>query len=289
MNYQALVLVAVQAALDAGKAIMAIYDSPIEVSYKEDKSPLTSADRAAHGKIVGWLQQKTPNIPVLSEEGRSIPYEERCQWECFWLVDPLDGTKEFIKKNGEFTVNIALIKAGKPVLGVIYVPCRDHLYFACQGVGSFKIDDCRSIQADTPFEALLNTGGRLPLNGTQHQETIRVVGSRSHGSDEFQDYIQSLKSKYESVEITPAGSSLKFCLVAEGQADIYPRLGPTMEWDTGAGQAISEQAGCPVINVDTNLPLQYNKQNLRNSFFRCARERHLAKNTDLEKNFKVNI
>lgn len=271
-NYQKYVLFAVQAALDAGKAIMGIYDSSIKVSYKDDKSPLTEADRAAHGTIVEWLYKKTPDIPLLSEEGRVIPYAERRQWKRFWLVDPLDGTKEFIKKNGEFTVNIALIEEDKPVLGVIYVPCRDHLYFAYQSIGSFKIGDCKFIQTDTPFEALLNAGGKLPLNETQHRGAIRVVGSRSHGSEEFQGYIRSLKSKHESVEITPAGSSLKFCLVAEGQADTYPRLGPTMEWDTAAGQAIAEQAGCPVINLDTNYPLQYNKQSLRNPFFNCFRD-----------------
>lgn len=266
-QYQDTLLVAVCAALDAGKSILNIYGRPVKVQYKDDQSPLTEADKAAHAIITNKLRKETPDIPILSEEGRAIPYEERSQWKRFWLVDPLDGTKEFIKQNGEFTVNIALIEDGKPVLGIIFVPCRDKLYFGCRGMGSFKIENCKSLDIDYSFETLLNNGHKLPLNEPSSPNTIRVVGSRSHGSKEFQQYVESLKSEYESVKITPAGSSLKFCLVAEGQADIYPRLGPTMEWDTGAGQAICEQAGYWVTNWDTGVALQYNKKDLKNPIF----------------------
>jgi len=269
--YQNALMAAVCVAVDAGKAILKMYDQPVRVQYKGDRSPVTEADRAAHAIIENRLRKETPDFPVLSEEGRAIPYEERCQWKRFWLVDPLDGTREFINRDGEFTVNIALIEEGRPVLGVIYIPCLDRIYLGCQNIGSFKIDHCEQLQSCTGIEALLNKGERLPLNKIQHPDAIRVVGSRSHGSEAYEQYIQFLKSEYESVKITPAGSSLKFCLVAEGSADIYPRLGPTMEWDTAAGQVVCEEAGCSVINRATSHPLQYNKANLKNPFFICSR------------------
>jgi 3'(2'), 5'-bisphosphate nucleotidase len=265
-SYKQLTLYAVRAALAAGRRIMAVYDQPIEVDYKEDRSPLTAADRAAHTEIADHLRRQTPDIPILSEEGKEIDYEVRRNWERFWLVDPLDGTKEFIKRNGEFTVNIALIESNISVLGVIYVPCRNHLYFACPGAGANKIENITAIQPVTDFDHLLSNANPLPLQA-KRSDRLRVVGSRSHASQEFEKYIKELKNKHKSIEITPAGSSLKFCLVAEGKADLYPRLSPTMEWDTAAGQAIAEQAGCTVVNLMNSKPIKYNKKDLRNSFF----------------------
>jgi 3'(2'), 5'-bisphosphate nucleotidase len=269
-TYRQLTLYAVQAALAAGRRIMEVYDKPIEVDYKEDRSPLTAADRAAHKEIVNHLRRQTPDIPILSEEGKGIDFEVRRHWNRFWLVDPLDGTKEFIKRNGEFTVNIALIENDKPVLGVIYVPCPDQLYLGCQDMGSIKIENCKELDSNCSFETLLSVGHQLPMNTpSSPPHTIRVIGSRSHGSKEFQEYIQSLESEYESVEITSTGSSLKFCLVAEGKADIYPRLGPTMEWDVAAGHIIAELAGCSVVIFGSGNPLEYNKKNLTNPSFCC--------------------
>ena len=268
-QFQNELLMAVQAAVGAGKAILEIYDKPSKVQYKDDQSPLTEADQAAHRIIVNTLRNETPDIPILSEEGRIIPYEERRQWNRFWLVDPLDGTKEFIKRNGEFTVNIALIDEVKPSMGIIYVPCRDQLYVGCKNVGSFKFENVKSLSLNSSVQKFVKAGLKLPLHKKSAPNTIRIVGSRSHGSEEFQQYVGSLKAENISVEITPAGSSLKFCLVAEGKADIYPRLGPTMEWDTAAGQAICEQAGFAVIQWNSRNPLCYNKPDLLNPFFSC--------------------
>jgi 3'(2'), 5'-bisphosphate nucleotidase len=235
---------------EAGRAILEVYDTAFAVEQKEDKSPLTLADKRAHD-IINERLKKIGSYPVLSEEGKDIPYGERQAWEQFWLVDPLDGTKEFIKKKGDFTVNIALIRRGRPVLGVIYVPVTGVLYHAVLGEGSFKLEGGKK--------------SRLPLNGDRRGLTL--VGSRSHVTKELEDYYQRMKDKYGELEIISTGSSLKFCMVAEGQADVYPRLGPTMEWDTAAGQIIVEEAGGQVAEYETRKPLHYNKENLLNPFF----------------------
>ncbi len=233
----------------AGEAILEVYQGDVEVEIKDDRSPLTAADRAAHRIIVRELEQLTPDIPILSEEGKDIPYEVRRNWERFWLVDPLDGTKEFIKKNGEFTVNISLIEGHKPILGVIHVPVRDKTYFGQLGQGSWvreKEEKERRISC-RPFDPASD---------------LTVVMSRSHPSLELETFLKNLNvGKTVSV-----GSSLKLCAVAEGEADIYPRLGPTMEWDTGAGQAIVESAG-GVVETLQGKPLDYNKRDLLNPYF----------------------
>ncbi len=234
----------------AGEAILDVYTSEFAVEQKEDNSPLTLADRTSHEIISEYLMKRHP-FPVLSEEGKDIPYGERRQWEYFWLVDPLDGTKEFIKRNGEFTVNIALIHGGRPVTGVIYVPVSDVIYYAVDGEGAYKVED--------------GISARLPLPA--QKDGVTVVGSRSHGSKEFDDLVRGLRKKYGTLHFLSAGSSLKFCLVAEGKADIYPRLGPTMEWDTAAGQVIVEEAGGKVVDFGNKQPLRYNKESLLNGHF----------------------
>ena len=207
-------------AVEAGEAIMKVYSREFTVEMKEDKSPLTEADREAHHIIAEALAKLTPEIPVLSEEGRAMAYEERKGWETLWVVDPLDGTKEFIKKNGEFTVNIALVERGVPVLGVVYAPALERCYFA-DGNGAFRREKGNTV--------------RLPAEGTERPFT--VVASRSHRSPETDELIEGLKGEHPELELTSIGSSLKLCLVAEGSADVYPRLAPTMEWDTAAARA----------------------------------------------------
>lgn len=233
----------------AGTAIMEIYQSPFTVEMKSDDSPLTAADRAAHVIIESGLQQLYPEIPLLSEEGKCISYEVRNTWKRFWLVDPLDGTKEFIKKNGEFTVNIALIEDGYPVAGVVHLPALGKTYYGVKGDGAWLEED------DTPP---VRIHPRTP--GTS--SGLTVVMSRSHPSSELDDYLRSINVA-ESISV---GSSLKFCTVAEGKADLYPRLGPTMEWDTAAGQAIVEIAGGKVVDLAGNR-LRYNKMELLNGNF----------------------
>ena len=232
----------------AGRAILEIYESDFEVETKADHSPLTAADRAAHQLIIQELARLTPDIPVWSEESATIPYEQRSQWSQFWLVDPLDGTKEFIKRNGEFTVNIALVEEHQPLLGVVHVPVKGMDYFAARGVGAFReIDGARET-------IKVNSRAGVP---------VRVVGSRSHRGASLENFLQQLGPH----EMVPMGSSLKICLVASGDADIYPRLGPTSEWDTAAAQAVVECAGGHVVDLDGEA-LQYNtKADVLNPFF----------------------
>ena len=236
-------------ARDAGSAIMEIYAGKFNVELKGDDSPLTCADRASHRVIVAGLSAATPDIPVLSEEGRAIPYQERATWSRFWLVDPLDGTKEFIKRNGEFTVNIALVEGGQVTAGVVYVPAQDVMFFGCLETGCWKISNDGNPVPIKVREADLNAG-------------LKVVMSRSHPAPELEEYLREIKV----AEVIPVGSSLKLCVVAEGKADLYPRLGPTMEWDTAAGHAVVEAAGGTVAQVD-GTPLRYNKENLLNPHF----------------------
>jgi 3'(2'), 5'-bisphosphate nucleotidase len=255
---------AIKGAFEGGKEILEVYGTEFKVDVKEDKSPLTEADRRAHLKIMEYL--KDTGIPVLSEEGKDIPYAERKDWKQFWLVDPLDGTKEFVKRNGEFTVNIALIEDGVPVSGVIYVPVKDEMYLGIQGKGAFKINDYSKVHAShSDLNDLLSKGNKLPI--ASDRTTFSMVGSRSHMSDETLEYFEKMKQKHGDVEMVSMGSSLKLCLVAEGVADVYPRFAPTMEWDTGAGQAIALNAGCTVTEKDEVTPLRYNKENLLNPWF----------------------
>jgi len=279
-------LTALAAAIEAGRGILDVYrSSDFKVEEKADKSPLTLADKRSHEIIVKRLGKL--DVPILSEEGKDIPYKERKRWETYWLIDPLDGTKEFIKKNGEFTVNIAIIRDGKPAAGVIYVPDKNVLYFALKNQGSFKIDSGDSIkqletdlieplnnQAIEPgnekiaevFDSIIAASAKLPVIDLPARP-FTIIGSRSHASPELEAFVEEKRQEHGEVEFISAGSSLKLCLVAEGKADIYPRTGPTMEWDTAAGQAIAENAGCKVLQYDTSEPLVYNKENLLNPWF----------------------
>lgn len=258
---QELLKIAIEASIRAGKEILNIYVTDFKVDAKDDDSPLTVADKNANDIINSFLQPT--QIPIISEENKQTDFSERQKWDSCWIVDPLDGTKEFIKKNGEFTVNIALIKAGIPVLGVIYVPVAKALYFtAADGLKSFKT----ILASDVDFSVSEILKEAQQITPSSLPNKIRVVGSRSHLNEATKDFIENLP-KSTKVEIVSKGSSLKFCLVAEGEADVYPRFAPTMEWDTAAGQAICQSAGVKVIDQDTKEPMRYNKQNLLNSYF----------------------
>lgn len=230
-------------AAEAGAAILDIYASAFSVTSKEDRSPLTVADLAAHRCIVAALQQLTPNLPILSEEAAAIPFSERQTWRRYWLVDPLDGTKEFIQRTGQFTVNIALIDDHVPVLGVVHIPVTGRCYFAAQGCGAFRADAGQAPRA-------------IHVAQLQPGAPVRVVGSKAHGGVALQQFVAALASH----QLVTAGSSIKFCQVAEGTADVYPRLGPTSEWDTAAAQAIVELAGGAVVAADTGAALRYNQR-----------------------------
>ena len=254
----------------AGEAILAVYQGNIDVTYKDDKTPLTVADERAHAIIENHLSTEgLKQIPVLSEEGKHTPYDERKMWEYFWLVDPLDGTKEFIKRRGEFTVNIALIHKNRPILGVVFVPASGYLYFAAEGLGAYKLESAGMDSAE--LDRVLDLAKRLPLDqsGKKPGSKLRIVGSRSHATKGLEDFVQRVKEKYGDVEFIPAGSALKFGLIAEGSADIYPRFGPTMEWDTAAGQCVVEQSGGAVLRMNEKKPLAYNKKDLHNPDFTC--------------------
>jgi len=274
-QYEKLILTTLHAAKRAGEAILDVYGSDFAVEQKDDKSPLTLADKRSHEIIMDVLEQTiTVNnctVPVLSEEGRGIPFDERKEWEYFWLVDPLDGTKEFVKRNGEFTVNIALIHKHKPVLGIIYIPVKDVFYFAAINFGTYKLENSETLVDNLSIKELLDKSQRLPLTNN-NKSSFTVIGSRSHTSEEFSEFVKRLNEKYGNVEFISSGSSLKLCLVAEGKADVYPRFGPTMEWDTAAGQAIVEQAEGRVMDIQTEEPLRYNKENLLNPFFIVSRQ-----------------
>jgi len=235
----------------AGESIMDVYSRPFSVEYKDDSSPLTEADKASHMVIEAGLRQIAPEVPVISEEGEEVPFSIRKGFRSFWLVDPLDGTKEFIKRNGEFTVNIALIENTVPVLGVIYAPAKGLMYFAERGKGAWREEAGSSI--------------RIHSAELRPYAAIRAVVSRSHPSPAIEEYLSGFKVA-SSLE---AGSSLKFCLVAEGAADIYPRFGETWEWDTAAGHAIAAEAGASVTLPDLS-PLTYNKEGLKNPGFIVA-------------------
>jgi 3'(2'), 5'-bisphosphate nucleotidase len=270
MNFKEYLLIALESALLAGEAIMDVYRKPVyEKEFKEDKSPVTEADWAAHDVIMEKL--KVSGFPVLSEEGKKIHYNERKEWETFWLVDPLDGTKEFIKRNGDFTVNIALVNRQKAVLGVLYAPQHDLMYFSDTGSGAFRMEYFSEVWPEVDSADDLDKHAiSLPMDFGN--KPFSVVASRSHRNDQTNQYIESLRKTHPDLEIVSRGSALKFCLVAEGSADIYPRFGPTWEWDTGAGQAIAEAAGCTVFLDDRDAPLIYNKEDLLNPFFIVKRD-----------------
>jgi len=232
----------------AGNAIMEIYNRDFQVEYKDDRSPLTEADTRSNEIICEALSRAYPDIPLLSEENKEVPYEERKNWDYFWLIDPIDGTKEFIKKNDEFTVNIALIHKVTPVLGVVYAPALGEMYRAKEREGAYK------------------DGEKLPLKkNNEPSKILKVVASKSHLSKETQQFIDALDT--ERVEQVSKGSSLKLCMVAEGSADVYPRLAPTMEWDTAAADAIVREAGKMTRQYKNEAPLVYNKRELLNPWF----------------------
>jgi len=247
-------------AIEAGKVIMEIYNKDFQVEYKDDNSPLTQADIKSNEIICNALQHLYPQIPIMSEENKQIDYEIRKEWEYYWCIDPIDGTKEFVKRNGEFTINIALIHNTIPVLGVVYAPVIDKMYSAKKCEGAF-----------------LNNK-RLPLESKK--ENLTIVASKSHLSKETQNFIDSLKVEYPDLEVNSKGSSLKLCMIADGSANIYPRLSATMEWDTAAADAIVREAGKMTYQYDENIspleyldksiklkPIVYNKENLLNSYF----------------------
>jgi len=253
----------INVSLKAGQEIMDVYNSPIEVDEKADNSPLTEADKRSHEVIFEALQ--TTGLPILSEEGDHADFSQRRTWDRFWLIDPLDGTKEFIKKNGEFTVNIALIEQGKPTMGIIYVPVSQELYFSDKE--AYKIESFISPLEN--FQEIMDMSQQLPL--PTEKDSFVVVGSRSHMTQETSDFITDQESIHGKIDIVAKGSSLKLCLIAEGLADAYPRFAPTMEWDIGAGQAIIEASGAQVIDWETKQPMRYNKENLLNNWFLASR------------------
>jgi 3'(2'), 5'-bisphosphate nucleotidase len=250
IDLEALLILAIQAAEEGCREILKVYHSgDFQAEAKGDQSPLTLADKNAHHKIVSILEPT--GLPILSEEGKNVPYEQRKSWNHFWMVDPLDGTKEFIKRNGEFTVNIAMIRKNTPILGVVAVPVTHEIYYAMEGYGAFMRKDGRDHKLER----------RAPVD--LQREGLRVVASRSHMNEETQAFIKNLRNP----GLVSAGSSLKFMLLANGQADVYPRYAPTMEWDTAAAHAIVRETGHDVLQHDTTQPLLYNKENLLNPYF----------------------
>jgi 3'(2'), 5'-bisphosphate nucleotidase len=259
MNISKKLKIAIEAALKAGEVIMDIYQNAnFEIEFKKDNSPLTTADNASHELINKILQDS--NYPVLSEEGKSIPYSDRRTWNSFWMVDPIDGTKEFIKRNGEFTVNIGFIQNHKPVLGVVYAPVLKHLYFAEEGSGSFKVENITSLKD-------FNENELIDLTKSTYPSIYTLVVSKSHMNSETQDFVNKKEREHHAIKMASFGSSLKICKVADGSAHCYPRFGPTMEWDTAAAHAIARLANCNITKEDLVTSLKYNKENLLNPFF----------------------
>lgn len=259
------ILKAIDAVLAAGKVILEVYNDPasdFQIEKKADNSPLTLADREAHEVIMTYLQDT--EYPVLSEEGKHLPYKKRSNWHTLWMVDPLDGTKEFIKRNGEFTVNIALVEEGVPVFGVIYVPVKQTLYWGDQSMGAYKIEGITSRNGHS-LEEMMKSAQQLPC--LKDDDAFVIVASRSHLSAETGEYIEEKRKVHSNVELVSVGSSIKICWVSEGVADEYPRFAPTMEWDTAAGHAIAKAAGAEIYQVGKEEPLVYNKPDLLNPWF----------------------
>jgi len=282
--FQECLALSLLAAKKAGEAILLVDQDHMDVTYKKDKTPLTVADERAHTIILKYLSTESlKKVPVLSEEGKYTPYATRKSWEYFWLVDPLDGTKEFIKQRQEFTVNIALINKNRPVLGVVFAPASGSLYFAAEGLGSYKLENAdvvprfvintdKSRKSGPSIDRILNFAKRLPLDQPcdRTRKRVTIAGSRSHASKSLASFVQTVHQTCGEVEFMPAGSALKFGLIAEGTAHIYPRLSPTMEWDTAAGQCVVEQSGGTVLSLNEKTPLHYNKRALRNPHFICT-------------------
>lgn len=267
-NYHPYLTLAITAAVKAGKEISEVYKSKIDVTFKDDQSPLTIADMRSHKCINDILSDST--LPILSEEGKAISFEERSNWKLFWMIDPLDGTKEFINQNGEFTVNIALIKNNEPVLGVVYAPAIDTLYFGCENLGSFKLEADSEYLSHLIFshhvtDKIVSAATKLPYR--HEHKKFTVVASRNHMTEETAKFIDTLRQQHGDIDLVSKGSSLKLCLVAEGSAQVYPRFAPTMEWDTAAGQAIVKFAGFNVTMADNRQPVIYNKPELLNPWF----------------------
>lgn len=253
--------IAIKAALAASGEILKIYATNFAVENKGDNSPLTIADKNANNIIVSYL--KGTGIPIISEENKQVSYANRKEWKQCWIVDPLDGTKEFVKRNGEFTVNIALVSEGIPVLGVIYVPVSKTLYFTNSNqTKSFKI----KLESDDKSIGFIFENAKEIKPISHERGVVKIAGSRSHQNDETRQFIASIEATND-VAVVSRGSSLKFCMIAEGEAHLYPRFAPSMEWDTAAGQAICQAAGVAVIDNNTGQPLLYNKENLLNPYF----------------------
>lgn len=285
----------IRLAAEAGERIMEIYNHADDwaVEYKTDSSPLTAADMTSHRILVETLEK---TYPVISEESADVPFQERSQWDTYWLIDPLDGTKEFIKRNGEFTVNIALISHGEPYAGFVYAPALDICWWGIRGEGAYRLEGAKHLafyslkkggsQASLPQvrqEVLgrpwTSAEGRSGEPAGDTDETarevgkapIRVVASRSHLNAETEAFIAEIEKRFGSVECTSSGSSLKLCRVADGSADVYPRFAPTMEWDTAAADAVCRAVGCYVVDARTRQPLRYNKEDMHNPWFLTAR------------------
>jgi 3'(2'), 5'-bisphosphate nucleotidase len=252
-----LTLLAIEVSFHAGSEILKIYENTISVDYKTDGSPLTEADKASHRIITEHLQ--ISGLPILSEEGRDIAFDERNKWNYYWCVDPLDGTKEFIKRNGEFTVNIALMENNSPIAGVVYLPVKKVAYAGVVGDGLYKIriDGSRKLNPENKIPAIAYSPGK----------SFRVIASRSHESPETKNFVDELQKKHKEVELLSAGSALKFCKLAEGKADVYPRFAPTMEWDTAAGHALLKAVGKNIYLHPSGFEMTYNKPGLINEWF----------------------
>lgn len=273
MKFHEYLPMAMAAAVEAGMAVMDVYrQASVPVEEKPDKTPLTLADRRSHEIITRRLSKTS--LPILSEEGAVMGYEVRKDWSLFWMVDPLDGTKEFIKRNGEFTINIALIEDQIPALGVVYAPSIGRLYFAARKFGAYALDIPQTPEFRPSFlDDLIDDAKRISIKKIKGGPLV-IVGSRSHATPDLDAYVAKKRAERGDVEFVSAGSSLKICRVAEGVADVYPRLGPTMEWDTAAGQAIAVEAGAMVFDSDTKEPVLYNKPDLHNPWFFVSNGNH---------------
>ena len=259
-----LISTAVRAAMCAGSEIMDVYCEPsFDVEYKSDNSPLTKADIRANAVITAVLRET--DLPILSEEGVHLPYEERQLWKRFWLTDPLDGTSEFVAKTGDFCVNIALIENTEPIVGVIYSPVNDTVWFGAMGLGAYKIEEATKVIDDFSFETFLSVAIKLPYRNTGDEFVF--VASRSNLNTATKQFIDTVSSEYTKTRIAHIGSALKFTFLADGLADLYPRFAPTSEWDTAAGHALLKSMGGDVFQEDTNIPLVYNKADLDNPGF----------------------
>ena len=253
----------IHAALKAGDSMLKIYNNGFEVEIKSDLSPVTIADTQSHDIIQSELN--VFNLPILSEEGMIADYDERKKWETFFLIDPLDGTKEFINKNDDFTVNIAVINNGIPILGVVFTPATKELYFASENFGSNKISNASLIKPEMSLNDIIKLSVKLPLSSCNNKYV--VVASRSHTNEMTEKFIKKIEEEKGDIEIISRGSSLKLCMIAEGIANIYPRFGRTMEWDIAAGHAVVKYSGGKVVNAETGKEIIYNKPELGNPFF----------------------